>query len=127
VLEDQGLDVDLRHLMLVADMMTMAGNIRQIGRHGIAKDKSSVLAKAAFEITTKNIYDASTRGDVDKLKGVAENVIVGQLIPYGSGNISVYFDASSIKQSRKQHEKASEKKEVTQSIKEKTDKDNNAK
>ncbi|MGB9728427.1 MAG: DNA-directed RNA polymerase subunit A'' [Thermoprotei archaeon] len=125
VLEEQGLDVDIRHLMLVADMMTMAGNIRQIGRHGIAKDKSSVLAKAAFEITTKNIYDASARGDVDKLKGVAENVIVGQLIPYGSGNISVFFDASSIKSSSKKQVEQTEKKEIT--VKGKADKSSGSK
>lgn len=125
VLEEQGLDVDIRHLMLVADMMTMAGNIRQIGRHGIAKDKSSVLAKAAFEITTKNIYDASARGDVDRLKGVAENVIVGQLIPYGSGNISVFFDASSIKTPSKKQVEETTKKEIT--IKGKTDKTSSSK
>ena len=125
VLEEQGLDVDIRHLMLVADMMTMAGNIRQIGRHGIAKDKSSVLAKAAFEITTKNIYDASARGDVDKLKGVAENVIVGQLIPYGSGNISVFFDASAIKTSSKKQVEQTEKKEIT--VKGKADKSSGSK
>ncbi|MEM3833095.1 MAG: DNA-directed RNA polymerase subunit A'' [Thermoprotei archaeon] len=125
VLEEQGLEVDMRHLMLVADMMTMAGNIRQIGRHGIAKDKSSVLAKAAFEITTKNIYDASARGDVDKLKGVAENVIVGQLIPYGSGNIGVFFDSSSIKAISKKQTEQTEKKEIT--VKEKADKSSSSK
>ncbi|MEM2915692.1 MAG: DNA-directed RNA polymerase subunit A'/A'', partial [Candidatus Bathyarchaeia archaeon] len=47
VLEEQGMDVDLRHIMLVADIMTATGNIRQIGRHGVSGGKASVLARAA--------------------------------------------------------------------------------
>ena len=50
-LEEQGLEVDTRHIMLVADLMTSKGYLQQIGRHGIAGTKTSVLARAAFEIT----------------------------------------------------------------------------
>ena len=42
VLEEQGLDVDIRHVMLMADIMTSTGDVRQIGRHGISGKKSSV-------------------------------------------------------------------------------------
>ncbi|MEM1872450.1 MAG: hypothetical protein QXJ00_04505, partial [Candidatus Nezhaarchaeales archaeon] len=52
VLREQGLDVDIRHVMLVADLMTMTGRVRQIGRHGVSGEKASVLARAAFEVTT---------------------------------------------------------------------------
>ena len=48
-LAEQGLAVDIRHLMLVSDVMTNEGDIRAIGRHGISGKKSSVLARAAFE------------------------------------------------------------------------------
>src|SRR5437867_4614172 len=51
VLEEQGLDVDVRHVMLVADMMTSSGDVLQVGRHGVSGEKASTLAKAAFEIT----------------------------------------------------------------------------
>ncbi|MHA1409641.1 MAG: DNA-directed RNA polymerase subunit A'', partial [Candidatus Odinarchaeia archaeon] len=74
VLEEQGLDVDIRHIMLVADLMTNGGKIKQIGRHGVTGAKSSVLAKAAFEVTVKHLLDASIRGDYDNLKGITENV-----------------------------------------------------
>jgi len=77
VLEDQGLDVDIRHVMLVADMMISTGEVQQIGRHGISGKKSSVLARAAFEITVPNIVDAAVKGESDPLAGVTENVIVG--------------------------------------------------
>ena len=91
VLEEQGLDVDVRHVMLVADTMTSSGSVLQVGRHGVSGEKSSTLAKAAFEITIPTIVDAALRGISDNLKGVAENVIVGQQIPMGTGLIEVYM------------------------------------
>ena len=50
-LSEQGLSVDVRHIMLVADIMTSEGVVKSIGRHGISGEKSSVLARAAFEET----------------------------------------------------------------------------
>src|SRR5881296_4607137 len=41
VLEEQGLDVDIRHVMLVADMMTSSGEVLQVGRHGVSGEKAS--------------------------------------------------------------------------------------
>ncbi|MCS7140240.1 MAG: DNA-directed RNA polymerase subunit A'' [Candidatus Nezhaarchaeota archaeon] len=89
VLREQGLDVDIRHIMLVADIMTMTGKIRQIGRHGVSGEKSSVLARAAFEVTTKHLLEAGAKGEEDSLTGVIENVVVGQLIPLGSGMVEL--------------------------------------
>ncbi|MDI9620034.1 MAG: DNA-directed RNA polymerase subunit A'' [Candidatus Nezhaarchaeota archaeon] len=89
VLREQGLDVDVRHIMLVADLMTMTGKVRQIGRHGVSGEKASVLARAAFEVTTKHLLEASVRGEEDPLTGVIENVVIGQLIPLGSGMVEL--------------------------------------
>jgi len=89
VLEEQGLDVDIRHIMLLADMMTRTGTIRQIGRHGVAGTKESVLARASFEVTVKQLVDAAVRGTLDNLKGVAENVIVGNYAPVGTAVVKV--------------------------------------
>jgi DNA-directed RNA polymerase subunit A' len=91
VLEEQGLDVDVRHVMLVADMMTTTGEVQQIGRHGISGKKASVLARAAFEITVPNIVEAAVKGEIDPLEGVTENVIVGQSIPIGTGLVELYM------------------------------------
>lgn len=88
-LEEQGLDVDIRHIMLVADMMTASGEIMQIGRHGISGKKASVLARASFEITVKHLLEACTRGEIDKLDGIIENVIAGQPIPLGTGSVEL--------------------------------------
>ena len=93
-LEDQGLEVDVRYIMLVADLMCSRGHMQQIGRHGIAGTKDSVLARAAFEITVPTIAHAALAGEVEHLKGVTENVIVGSNIPIGSGTVDLYMQVS---------------------------------
>lgn len=90
-LEEQGLEVDVRHIMLVADLMTSKGYLQQIGRHGIAGTKTSVLARAAFEITVPTIARASLEGQIETLKGVTENVIVGATVPVGTGMVDLYM------------------------------------
>jgi DNA-directed RNA polymerase subunit A' len=90
-LEEQGLEVDLRHIMLVADLMSSKGYLQQIGRHGIAGTKTSVLARAAFEITVPTIARASLEGQVETLRGVTENVIVGATVPVGTGMVDLYM------------------------------------
>jgi DNA-directed RNA polymerase subunit A" len=89
VLDDQNLDVDIRHLMLIADLMASDGSIRAVGRQGISGEKSSVFARAAFEETVRHLLDAALKGTKDELKGVAENIIVGQPIPIGTGTVSL--------------------------------------
>ncbi|MEJ2770076.1 MULTISPECIES: DNA-directed RNA polymerase subunit A'' [unclassified Stygiolobus] len=89
VLDEQGLDVDMRHILLVADVMTRTGTVRQIGRHGVTGEKSSVLARAAFEVTVKHLLDASARGEVEEFKGVVENIIIGQPIRLGTGIVEL--------------------------------------
>jgi DNA-directed RNA polymerase subunit A' len=91
VLEEQGLDVDLRHVMLVADIMTKTGDVQQIGRHGISGDKNSVLARAAFELTIPHLVKAAITGETDPLKGVIENIIVGQSMPIGTGSVELFM------------------------------------
>ena len=90
-LAEQGLGVDIRHLMLVADVMTNEGDIRAIGRHGISGKKTSVLARAAFEIPAAHLLRAAITGEVDELKGVAENIIVGQPITLGTGAVNLVY------------------------------------
>ncbi|MFX1510753.1 MAG: DNA-directed RNA polymerase subunit A'' [Promethearchaeota archaeon] len=92
VLDEQGLDVDIRHIMLVADLMTATGEIRQIGRHGISGEQSSVLARAAFEVTVRHLIQASILGEEDRLLGITENVIIGQSIPLGTGAIDLFMN-----------------------------------
>jgi len=88
-LDDNGILVDLRHLMLLADLMTFNGNIKGIVRTGITREKKSPFARAAFEETVKHLLDAAFKGERDELQGVVENIIVGQPVKVGTGRVEL--------------------------------------
>ena len=85
VLNMQGLDIDIRHLKLVADAMTNVGKVKGVTRMGIIAQKSSILARAVFETPVKQFVNASIKGSKDKLVSVIENIILNQPIPIGTG------------------------------------------
>ncbi len=85
VLKTQGLDIDIRHLMLVADAMTNTGDVKGVTRMGIIAQKASILARATFETPVKQFVNATIKGGKDKLLGVIENIILNQPIPVGTG------------------------------------------
>lgn len=89
VLDDNGIAVDVRHIMLLADLMTFSGDIKGIVRTGITKGKASIFARAAFEETTKHLLDAAFKGEKETLNGVVENMIVGQPIRVGTGIVEL--------------------------------------
>ncbi len=90
-LDGARLEVDVRHLLLVADVMTSEGEVRAIGRHGVSGTKHSILARAAFEVTVNHLLKAGVIGEKDYLTGVAENIIVGQPISLGTGSVELYY------------------------------------
>lgn len=85
VMEDQGLDIDIRHIMFVADIITGSGEIKGITRSGITGEKKSVLARASFETPIKHLVNASLLGEEDDLNSVVENVLLNQAVPLGTG------------------------------------------
>ncbi len=89
IITEQGLNVDVRHLMLVADTMCVTGSLKGITRYGIVSQKSSVLAKASFETPIKHIINASLVGEKDELSSVVENVMINQPVPIGTGLLTL--------------------------------------
>jgi DNA-directed RNA polymerase subunit A" len=85
VIESQGLDVDIRHIMLVADTMCNSGEVKGITRYGVVSQKSSVLARASFETPIRHIIAACLIGEEDHLTSVVENVMLNQPVPVGTG------------------------------------------
>ncbi|MBW3019175.1 DNA-directed RNA polymerase subunit A'' [Candidatus Woesearchaeota archaeon] len=85
VIESQGLNVDIRHIMLVADTMCAGGVIKGITRYGVVSEKSSVLARASFETPLRHLINAAMRGELDNLSSVVENVMLNQAVPVGTG------------------------------------------
>jgi DNA-directed RNA polymerase subunit A" len=89
VLVTQGIDVNIRHIMLIADMMTNDGAIKGIGRYGLSGEKTSVLARASFEVPMKHLFNAALHNEADDLKSVVENVMLNQPIPVGTGMVNL--------------------------------------
>ncbi|MBI4918654.1 DNA-directed RNA polymerase subunit A'' [archaeon] len=87
VVETQGLNVDVRHLMLVADTMCSSGELKGITRYGVVSEKASVLARASFETPIKHLINASIVGEIDYLNSVVENVMLNQPVPLGTGMV----------------------------------------
>ncbi len=88
-MEEQGLDVDTRYIMLLADVMTASGEVRAIGRYGVAGQKASVLVRASFEETKKHVTAAAIKGETDPLLGTIENIILNQVAPVGTGSFDL--------------------------------------
>ncbi|MBU90509.1 DNA-directed RNA polymerase subunit A'' [Candidatus Woesearchaeota archaeon] len=85
VIENQGFNVDIRHIMLVADTMCVSGILKGITRYGVVSEKASALARASFETPIKHIINAALIGEVDNLNSVVENVMLNQAVPIGTG------------------------------------------
>lgn len=85
VTNSQGLDIDERHMKLIADAMTSEGSVKGITRMGIISQKSSILARASFETPVKQFVTATLKENKDELNSVIENIILNQPVPVGTG------------------------------------------
>jgi DNA-directed RNA polymerase subunit A" len=90
VVESQGLDINERHMKIVADAMTSTGAVKGATRMGIISDKASVLARATFETPDKQFINATIQGGKDELSSVIENILLNQAIPVGTGLPGLY-------------------------------------
>ena len=61
---------------------------------------NSFISAASFQETTRVLTDASIKGKVDNLEGLKENVIVGRLVPAGTGLTKMGWDEEARKQDK---------------------------
>ena len=61
----------------------------------------SFISAASFQETTRVLTDAAIRGKVDKLQGLKENVIVGRLVPAGTGAIKNNWNQKALEEDEK--------------------------
>jgi len=61
---------------------------------------NSFISAASFQETTRVLTDASIRGKTDSLEGLKENVIVGRLVPAGTGLTKIEWDKQAREQDR---------------------------
>ncbi|XP_058109982.1 DNA-directed RNA polymerase III subunit 1 isoform X4 [Magnolia sinica] len=88
-MQTHGMSIDIRHMMLLADVMTFKGQVLGITNAGIAKMKDSVLMLASFEKTGEHLFNASIRGRIDQIEGVSECIIMGIPMQIGTGILKV--------------------------------------
>ncbi|KAJ2518074.1 DNA-directed RNA polymerase III subunit RPC1 [Coemansia sp. RSA 2049] len=92
IFEGYSIAIDMRHLMLLGDLMTCKGEFLGITRYGIAKMNDSVMMLASFEKTTDHLFDAAVFGKRDMVHGVSERIIMGQQMPVGTGVFKLLMD-----------------------------------
>ena len=61
----------------------------------------SFISAASFQETTRVLTDAAIKGKVDKLSGLKENVIVGRLVPAGTGSVKNLWNKKAIEDDNK--------------------------
>ncbi|KAJ2836803.1 DNA-directed RNA polymerase III subunit C1 (rpo31), partial [Coemansia erecta] len=92
IFSNYSISIDIRHLMLLGDLMCYKGEILGITRYGIAKMNDSVMMLASFEKTTDHLFDAAVFGKRDMVHGVSERIIMGQQMPVGTGVFKLLLD-----------------------------------
>jgi len=76
---------EVNHQLVSADQRPAAAEPLLLGITKASLSTQSFISAASFQETTKVLTDAATAGKVDNLLGLKENVIMGRLIPAGSG------------------------------------------
>ena len=70
-MKEHGVNVDTRHLYLLAEVMCCKGKIIGFTRYGVDKMKDSTLMLASFEKTTDFLFDAASQAKHDRIRGVS--------------------------------------------------------
>jgi DNA-directed RNA polymerase II subunit RPB1 len=98
VFDQYGHTVNYRHLATLADVMTFRGELMAITRHGINKTEAGPLMRCSFEETVDVLLEASAFSMTDKIKGISENIMLGQLSPLGTGYFDLMLNETSLKE-----------------------------
>jgi len=96
VISFDGSYVNYRHLACLVDVMTMQGHLMAIDRHGINRVESGPLLRCSFEETVDMLMDAAVFAEEEVLKGVTENIMMGQLARVGTGDMELLLDEDKV-------------------------------
>ena len=102
IMKAYSLSIDIRHVTLLADVMTHRGVVLGITRYGIQKMNSGVLTMASFERTTEHLYNAAVYQRSDQKLSVSESIIVGSPVPLGSNSFELHYAHDAAHQQRQE-------------------------
>eukprot|EP00536_Pseudo-nitzschia_multiseries_P012011 jgi/Psemu1/260237/estExt_Genewise1Plus.C_4380015 len=83
-----GIEVDPRHLSLIADYMTFGGDYTPMNRTGM-RETSSPFLQMSFETTAQFLTQAALTGGFDKMNSPSANIVAGRPIRHGTGAFSL--------------------------------------
>jgi DNA-directed RNA polymerase II subunit RPB1 len=104
VLRPYDVYVNYRHIAILCDVMTQSGKLTAITRHGINRLELGPLRKSSFEETVEILLEAGLFSETDKLTGISENIMLGQLAPFGTGCFDLLLDTKMIEKAKVQEE-----------------------
>jgi DNA-directed RNA polymerase II subunit RPB1 len=96
VFADSGAFTNPRHICLLVNKMCHDGEPHAISIYGVAKEDIGPLAKASFERPVEFFKNAALFGEVDELKGVSANIMMGQIANAGTGSVRCYLDEEAL-------------------------------
>jgi DNA-directed RNA polymerase II subunit RPB1 len=88
----ESITVNYRHISHLVDVQTNKGFLLSIDRHGINRGDIGPLAKCSFEETTEKLIKAGIFAEHDNINGVSANIMLGQVVPAGTGTVEVIVD-----------------------------------
>jgi|SaaInlV_150m_DNA_5_1039734.scaffolds.fasta_scaffold01900_3 DNA-directed RNA polymerase beta' subunit len=92
-----GIDnINHNHLSVLVDFMSANGEITSIDRHGLGKLNVDPLAKCSFEKTMDHLVQAAVFNETDHLKSVSSKIMLGQVIPGGTGAFNLILDTEKL-------------------------------
>ncbi|XP_019455346.1 PREDICTED: DNA-directed RNA polymerase II subunit 1-like isoform X3 [Lupinus angustifolius] len=97
VISFDGSYVNYRHLAILCDTMTYRGHLMAITRHGFNRNDTGPMMRCSFEETVDILVDAAVYAETDYLRGVTENIMLGQLAPIGTGECALYLNDEMLK------------------------------
>lgn len=84
-----GVEIDYRHLSLIADYMTHSGGYRPMSRHGMIAESISPLLKMSFETPAKFIVEAASQKMIDNMETPSSRICVGLPVKLGTGSFEL--------------------------------------
>ena len=100
--------VNYRHIACLIDVMTHRGCLMAITRHGINRLETGPMMRCTFEETVEILFEAAAYSMPDRCLGVAENVILGNLCPLGTGAFELFLDMEACNEANAVHHDASD-------------------
>ena len=91
--EGDAKDVAMRHMTILADIMSYRGLLMQISRDGFGQSPyMGPLGRASFEVMDKVLVAAGVFAEKDNMRGTSSNIIAGQAVLSGTNSFNLYIN-----------------------------------